>query len=129
MKTIILMCLSIMLLLCAAGCAGMDSLQPGSGTKFDVPQKSFDDVWKAAITVVTRSLTIVESNKESGVIKAEKGVGLASWGEVVGVFITRSSDGKGFRVEVLSKKRSQLQVTGQDWEQTIVEGMKAELGI
>ncbi len=128
MKTIVLSLLVIFPLL-AAGCAGMDSLQPGSGTKFDAPNKSFDEVWKAAITVVTRSLTIVESNKESGVIKAEKGVGVASWGEVVGVFITRSSEGKGFRVEVLSKKRSQLQVTGQDWEQTIVEGMKAELGI
>jgi len=32
-----------------------------------------------------------------------------------------------YTVEVLSLKRSQLQVTGQDWTTTIISGMKAEL--
>lgn len=104
-------------------------VQPDEGTKFNVTNKTYDEVWKAAITVVTRSLTIVESDKQTGIIKAEKGVGMATWGEVVGVFVTATPDGKGFNVEVLSKKRSQLQISGQDWEKTIVEGMKAELGI
>ena len=113
-----------------SGCATIGSLRPGDGTSFEITNKSYDQVWKAAITVVGRSLTIVESDKQTGVIKAEKGAGLATWGEVVGVFIKpANTDSKRFTVVVESKKRVLFQITGQNWERTIIEGIKAELDL
>ena len=124
-----------LLLVCSlfalAGCATTDSLQPGTGgTSFEVRGKSYEEVWKAAVTVAGRSLTIVESNKEAGILKAEKGVGLTTWGEVVGIYIRPARSGAAvYTVEVQSLKRSKAQLTGQDWTTTMVSGIKAELGI
>lgn len=114
-----------------AGCATTDSLQPGiGGSSFEARGKSYEEVWKAAVTVAGRSLTIVESNKEAGILKAEKGVGLTTWGEVVGIYIRPAGSGAAvYTVEVQSLKRSKAQLTGQDWTTTMVSGIKAELGI
>lgn len=124
-----------LLLVCSlfalAGCATTDSLQPGTGgTSFEARGKSYEEVWKAVVTVAGRSLTIVESNKEAGILKAEKGVGLTTWGEVVGIYIRPARSGAAvYAVEVQSLKRSKAQLTGQDWTTTMVSGIKAELGI
>ena len=86
-------------------------------------------MWRAANAVASRSLTIVESSKGTGTLRAEKGVGLTTWGEVVGIFIRPSVNGAPvYTVEVQSLKRSRFQITGQDWTLTVVAGMKAELG-
>lgn len=114
------------------GCATIGSLGPGTekGYKFTIEDKTYDEIWKAAIKAVTRSLTIVESNKELGIIKAEKGASLFTWGEVAGVFITPPNlKSSRYQVEVVSEKRSKGQITGQDWTLNIVEGIKAELDL
>jgi len=111
------------------GCATLDSVQPGAGgSTFEVRGRSYDAIWKAAVRVAGQSLTIVESDKATGTLRAEKGMGLATWGEVVGIFIRAPRSGAAvYTVEVVSLKRSQLQITGQDWTTTIISGMKAEL--
>lgn len=121
--------LIIALALLMTGCATTNTLQPGAGgTKFTVAGKTYDQVWKAAIRTVASQLTIVQNSKETGVIKAEKGVGMATWGEVVGVFIyPANKQADEYTVEVQSFKRSRLQITGQDWTQTVVSGIQAEL--
>lgn len=113
-----------------SGCATIDTPQPGSGgSTFEIRGKSYDEIWKAVVTTASRSLTIVESNKETGTLRAEKGVGMTTWGEVVGVFVRPTSNGAPvYTVEVQSLKRSRLQVTGQDWTTTMISGIKAELG-
>lgn len=118
-------------ILVLAACATTDSLQPGAGgSTFEVRGKSYDDIWKAVVTVAGRSLTIVESDKSAGVLKAEKGVGLTTWGEVVGIYVRPATGGAtSYTVEVQSLKRSRAQITGQDWTTTMVSGIKAELGI
>jgi len=121
----------VLLLLVAltTGCATTESLEPGSGTSFQVKGRSYDQVWKAAVTTASRSLTIVEQSRETGTIKAESRAGLATLGEVVGIFIRPARAGaSAYTVEVQSQKRSKLQITGQDWTQTMVAGIKAELG-
>ena len=112
-----------------SGCATIDTLQPGSGgSTFEVRGKSYDEIWKAVVRTASRSLTIVESNKDTGTLRAEKGVGMATWGEVVGVFVRPTSNGAPvYTVEVQSLKRSRAQITGQDWTSTMISGMKAEL--
>src|SRR3990167_1717178 len=107
------------------GCATVGSLERGSGSKFIVKNVEYEKLWKAANRVVSQQLTIVQTSRDNGVIKAEKGAGLATWGEVVGVFITKSESASGeYTVEVQSLKRSRMQLTGQNWEQTIIQGMK-----
>lgn len=118
-------------ILVLAACATTDSLQPGTGgSTFEVRGKSYDEIWKAVVTVAGRSLTIVESDKSAGILKAEKGVGLTTWGEVVGIYVRPATGGAtAYTVEVQSLKRSRAQITGQDWTTTMVSGIKAELGI
>jgi hypothetical protein len=114
----------------AAGCATTDTLEPGSGTTFEVRGRTYDQIWKAAVATASRQLTIVEQNRDTGTIKAESRVGLTTWGEVVGVFIRPAKPGaKLYTVEVQSQKRAKVQFTGQDWTQTMVSGIKSELGI
>ena len=112
------------------GCATIDSPQPGAGgSTFEVRGKTYDEVWRAANLAASRSLTIVESSKATGTVRAEKGVGLTTWGEVVGIFIRPATSGAPvYNVEVQSLKRSRLQITGQDWTLTVISSMKAELG-
>jgi len=110
------------------GCATVGSLRPGSGSTFEIYDRTYEEIWKAAVKVIGRSLTIVESNKKSGVIKAEARAGLATWGEVIGVFIAPARKGeKRYIVEVISLKRARYQITGQNWEPAIIAGIKAEL--
>jgi hypothetical protein len=61
-------------------------------------------------------------------LRAEKGVGMATWGEVVGIFVRTTSNGAPvYTIEVQSLKRSRIQITGQDWTTTMISGIKAEL--
>lgn len=114
-----------------SGCTTTDALRAGKSdsAKFDVEGKTYDQVWKSAIKAMSSQLTIVQKSKENGIIKAEKGVGMTTWGEVVGVFISPANiPAKKYTVEVQSYKRSKLQITGQDWRQTIVTAIKTDLG-
>ena len=121
--------LSAFVFLTLTGCATIDTLQPGTGgSTFEIRGKTYDEVWKAVVRTASRSLTIVESNKETGTLRAEKGVGLATWGEVVGVFVRPTKNGApSYTIEVQSLKRSMAQITGQDWTTTLKSGIQAEL--
>jgi uncharacterized protein YceK len=120
----------VFVLMSISGCATIDTLQAGTGgSSFEVQGKTYDEVWKAVVLTAGRSLTIVESNKQSGTLKAEKGGGLFTWGEVVGVFVRPTSNGATrYTIEVQSLKRARGQLTGQDWTETMIAGVKAELG-
>ncbi len=119
----------LFVILSTSGCATIGSLQPGTGgSTFEVRGKNYDEIWKAVVRTASRSLTIVESDKEAGNLKAEKGTGVTTWGEVVGIFVRPAKNGAPmYSVEVQSLKRSRLQITGQDWTSTMVSGIKAEL--
>lgn len=114
-----------------SGCSTIDSVRPGAGgSTFDIQGKTYSQVWNAAIETVSSQLTIVGANRQTGDIRAEKGVGLATWGEVVGVFIRPTiANADIYTVEVQSLKRSALQITGQNWTNTVVEGIKARLDL
>jgi hypothetical protein len=125
-KTAII-CLALVM---TGACATIDSLEPGTGTDLTVKDRSYQEVWNAAIIAASSGLAIVEKDQNKGLIKAEAKVGLTTWGEVVGIFISpQAENSPEYSVEVQSLKRSKLQITGQDWELTIIERMKAELKI
>ena len=112
-----------------SGCNTVDSVQPGKGVTFTVTAKSYDQVWKASVAVMSRQLTIVEDDRSRGFIRAESKAGMMTYGEVVGVFINPTTPSAGaYSIEVVSLKRSAVQITGQDWTRTVITGIKAELG-
>lgn len=129
MKHTALLSAFIFVLTSLSGCATIDTLQPGTGgSSFEVRGKTYDEIWKAVVITAGRSLTVVESNKQSGTLKAEKGAGLFTWGEVVGIFVRPTSNGAPvYTIEVQSLKRARGQLTGQDWTSTMITGIKAEL--
>ena len=110
-------------------CASTDDLQPGTGGQtFEIRGHSYEDIWRAAVRTISRNMVLVESNQEKGTLKAEVKPGVATWGEVVGVFIQPPRPGaERYVVEVQSLKRSRLQVSGQDWTAHVIEGMRSEL--
>ena len=130
MKHTVLLAVFIFVLGSISGCATTDTLQAGTGgSSFEVRGKTYDEIWKAVVITAGRSLTVVESNKQSGTLKAEKGGGLFTWGEVVGIFVRPTSNGAPvYIIEVQSLKRARGQLTGQDWTETMISGVKAELG-
>jgi hypothetical protein len=110
------------------GCNTIDSVKPGKGEKFTISGRSYDQVWKASVAVVSRQLTIVEESKAAGTIKSESKAGFTTYGEVVGVFIHPAGNGaSSYEIEVVSLKRDAIQITGQNWTKTIIAGIKAEL--
>jgi hypothetical protein len=120
----LLVCVSLI-----AGCAAVTRVEPGSGSQFTVEGRTYDEVWRAAVNVVGHHLRIsVGTNKERGEIQAEGRGNRFSAGEVVGVFIkpanTRSDQ---YTVEVVSRKRASVPLTGKNWEQTIIDDLKTEL--
>lgn len=129
MKSLISSLVLAGLLICLPGCNTIDSVKPGKGVTFRVNGKSYDQVWKASVAVMSRQLTLVEDSKGQGFIRAEAKAGLTTYGEVVGVFITPAGPStSGHSIEVVSLKRSAMQITGQDWTRTVITGIKAELG-
>ena len=128
-RSIILKSSTILVLIAAlVACSTTGGIQKGSGSTFEVLDRSYDDVWHAAVTVCTRTITIEVSDKQTGTVKGHVRAGMATWGEVVGVFITQHGGNK-HTVEVVSNKRSKMQITGQDWQPTIIAGIKAELNL
>jgi uncharacterized protein YceK len=123
--------LAFLMLCLISGCATVGGLQPGSGgSTFEVRGKSYEEIWKASVRAMSSNLTIVESDKASGSIKSEARAGMATWGEVVGLFIRpTTASAETYTVEVVSKKRMQTQITGQNWEPSVIANIKAELGI
>jgi hypothetical protein len=80
MKHTAFLAAAIFALMSISGCATIDTLQPGTGgSSFEIRGKTYDEVWKAVVRTASRSLTVVESNKETGTLRAEKGVGMATW--------------------------------------------------
>jgi hypothetical protein len=91
------------IILLLSGCATTGSLHPGAGTKIVVEGKSYDKVWDTSVAAVSNQLTVVESNKDTGVIKAEgKWDGRRFSRELVGVFINPPADSDEYTVEVVS---------------------------
>jgi hypothetical protein len=124
--------LGLMLLLLLVGCATINSPTPGDGTPFEVRGHSYAAVWSAAVhTLERRDLVIVIADREAGVLRSESRADQNRWssGEVIGIFIRPTRpDAERYVVEVHSLKRSRVQLTGPDWTQSIITGMKADLG-
>ena len=115
----------------ASACSTIDSLEPtDSGITLEVAHKPYAEVWKSSVNAMSTNLAIVEMDKRAGVIKSEAPAGMATWGEVVGLFIspaTKTSD--RYTIHIVSKTRSTYQITGQNWAPSVAARIQADLDI
>jgi hypothetical protein len=126
-KTCSLLLLIVMQL---TGCTGIDAVRPdtGDGSKFAVYRRSYDEIWNAAVSVAGERLTLVETDKHTGTIKAEDLDG--TFGEVLGIFISPPHDGQRRHiVEVLSLLKHRPQIPGKDAEPQVITAIKQKLAI
>jgi hypothetical protein len=123
-------CIGFLITLLLAGCTGIDAVRPdtGEGSKFAVYRRSYDAIWDAAVSVAGQRLTLVETDKRTGTIKAEDLDG--TFGEVLGIFISPPRDGeKRYIVEVLSLLKNRPQIPGKDAEPQVIAEIKQKLAI
>ncbi len=111
------------------GCAGVTRVKPGSGSQLAVEGRTYDELWRAAVKVVSQHLSIsAGTSKERGEIQAEGGGGRYSPDQIVGVFIQPPNvRSDRYMVEVVSRNRVPVPLIGKNWEQTIIDGLKTEL--
>lgn len=112
-----------------SACSTIDGIQPSdTGITVNVSNKSFAEVWKSSVSAMSTNLAIVEMDKGAGVIKSEAPAGMATWGEVIGLFITPvSSSTNEYAIRIVSKKRSTFQITGQNWAPSIAARIQTDL--
>jgi hypothetical protein len=131
MKSIKLTILTVLLGL-FSGCASTgtvrDALAEDNGAVFIVENRSFDEVYNAALKVMSNKFSLREQDKNQGMILAENSATAFSWGERIGVQVKPHS-GQKIKIVVVSQKVSRMQMTGSDWEQSVMAGIKAELGV
>ncbi|AVD89612.1 hypothetical protein [Pseudomonas sp. SWI44] len=113
----------------ATACSTIDSLEPtDSGITLEVAHKPYAEVWKSSVNAMSTNMAIVEMNKSAGVIKSEVPAGIATWGEVVGLFITPTTKAsESYKIHIVSKTRSTYQLTGQNWAPSVAARIQADL--
>jgi hypothetical protein len=111
------------------GCASVTRVESGAGSQLTVDGRTYDEVWRAAVNVVSHHLSVsAGTSKDRGEIQAEGGGSRFSPGQMVGVFIKPANTPSArYNVEVVSRKRAPVPLPGKDWEKTIIEDLKTEL--
>ena len=119
---------SMWLILIVSGCASSSSISPRDGTSFQVRDRSYAEVWKAAILTVSSVGAIESQNRSRGEVRGHRGATAWSWGEAIGVFIDPADeDARNFTVTAVSEHIAQGQITGQDFTYSMIATLKAHL--
>jgi hypothetical protein len=109
--------LALFIVVMVSGCASMADVRPGDGKVLIIRDRSYEDIWEAAVQVAREHFEIREQDKAKGTIRAERTAHFNSWGEWVGIFVTPTMpDANRYRVEVVSRRKSRGQISGQGWE-------------
>ena len=92
-----------------------------------VEARSYDDIWDASIAVSrNEGLTVVESNKNTGVIKAEHRYGTGSEKQIIGIFIQPPANSTFYTIEVKTLKGSRSLPITHNWD-NLAEALKRAL--
>ena|SRR5437867_2769831 len=127
MKTI-MGSVGLALLLMASGCSTTKSVahMQGQGIK-QTYNASFDPVWRAAVDAAQiGDLRVLDANRERGYIAAKRGMRPETFGENVGIWITRVSPSQT-QVEIVSRQAGPPKFVIKQWEQDIFRSIAANL--
>jgi hypothetical protein len=117
-----------LLVLIVCGCSTTSSVakKQGQGTR-QVYGAPFDQVWRAAVDAAQISnLEILNANREQGYIVAKRGLQKETFGENVGVWVTRVSPTET-QVEVVSRQAGPPVLWLKNWENEILRAIAANL--
>jgi hypothetical protein len=110
------------------GCSTTSSVarKQGHGTRH-VYRAPFDQVWRAAVDAAQiGDLEILKANREQGYIAAKRGVQKETFGENVGVWVSRVSPTET-QVEVVSRQAGPPVFWLKNWETEIFRAIEANL--
>jgi hypothetical protein len=125
MKTIIGM---LALAFVACGCSTTSSVagKQGKGTK-QVYRAGFDQVWRAAVDAAQiGDLEILNASRDQGYIAAKRNIQKETFGENVGLWVTRISPTET-QVEVVSRQAGPPVLWLKNWEDEIHRAIEANL--
>jgi hypothetical protein len=119
----------VLCLVGVTGCATLTRVQPGSGSRLTVEGRTYDEIWKAATTVIGRNLvTQAGTDKGRGEIQAAGAGGTFTSGSLVGVFITPANVASDrYVVEVVRRRSDAVPLPAKDWEDVLIRALKTEL--
>lgn len=120
--------LALALALIVCGCSSTSSVarKQGRGTQ-QVYRAPFDQVWRAAVDAAQiGELEILNANREQGYIAAKRGVQKETFGENVGVWVSRVSPTET-QVEVVSRQAGPPVLWLKNWENEILRAIEANL--
>jgi hypothetical protein len=116
------------LVLVACGCSTTSQVagKQGKGTK-QVYRAGFDQVWRAAVDAAQLGeLEILNANRDQGHILAKRGIQQETFGENVGLWVTRISPTET-QVEVVSRQAGPPVLWLKNWENEIHRAIEANL--
>jgi hypothetical protein len=127
MQKLLKSALALLWSLLLTACVGTDSLQLSNekGSNYVVTGKSYEQIWQAATVAMKTDMDIVESHKQSGVIKSK--VVNGTRGKVVGFFIQPTQESAPrYTINIVS--RWPLQAPNEsDGEPSIWEDFRQKL--
>lgn len=112
-----------------AGCSSLADARAakGSGT-VRVYEKPYDVVWEAVLSAIKAThLQVASENKTEGLLLAQGGVGLFTWGENVAIYVEDVGGRIRTRVEVINKRVLATNITAYDWEGRLSRAIDAQL--
>ncbi|MDP3786461.1 MAG: hypothetical protein Q8R05_02800 [Candidatus Omnitrophota bacterium] len=108
------------------GCATTEGIKKleEQGSK-QVFAANFEKVWEAARFACSNSeLTINEANKDQGYISASAPLRPQSWGELVGIWVSKKTD-NSTEVKVVSRRVGPALLFWYNWEKPVLEAIDA----
>ncbi len=115
-------------LLLATGCSSPNSVAKmrGQGAR-QVYDADYSRVWASAVTAAqTGDLYILNADKQTGYISAQRGWRGSTFGENVGIWIRKVSPSKT-EVEVVSRQAGPPILVLRNWENRILSSIEADL--
>ncbi|MDB6031595.1 MAG: hypothetical protein JWM16_1933 [Verrucomicrobiales bacterium] len=127
MKTLI-SSVAALAMLALVGCSTTRTVSQmqGHGDKV-VYNAPFDATWRATVDAAQMSnLQVVDANRDTGYIAAKRGVRLETFGENVGIWVTREGPNQS-GVEVVSRQAGPPVLWLKNWEKQIQTAVAANL--
>jgi hypothetical protein len=114
-----------LVMLVFAGCQSLSDVKPGDGKKLTIEQRSYDEIWRAALRVTQEHFEIREQDRSRGTILAERTRTFMEAPSWIGVYITPSVSGaSSYTVEVVRRKWMTTNVNVQDWERKVLRDLE-----
>jgi hypothetical protein len=108
-----------------AGCQSLSDVAPGDGRTATITGHTYEEIWRAALTVADEHFEIREQDQARGVIKAERTTTAFGWGAWVGLYITPPAPGANrYVVEVVSRKKATGNLAEQGWEGKVLHDLQ-----